>query len=124
MASPINITIARAGIALDHSGVMRSLSIADLAAAASAYDPDREPAPIVVGDPTLADPAVGWIGNLVAANGQLVASLSDTLPAFNDAARSGRYAKIAASWYMPATPPTRGQAHGICGMSVLAAARR
>jgi hypothetical protein len=77
-----------------------------LAAIAEAYDPSADPAPLVIGHPKLDAPAYGWVKSLAVDGGELVAVPDpDKLePAFAEAVRAGRYAKVSASFYPPQHP--------------------
>ena len=103
MDSPPPIEIFRPGTFTDMHGQTHSFSRADLAAAAAAYDPAVDQAPIVIGHPQLDTPAYGWIDRLEMDGDRLVAVPVDVEPAFAEAVRTKRYKKISASWYPPAS---------------------
>ena len=66
--------IFRAGTRRDNNGREVTISAADVAACAAAYDPAKHEAPIVIGHPKTEDPAYGWIKGLSAdAAGNLAA---------------------------------------------------
>lgn len=86
---------------------------ADLQGSASAYDPDSDSAPLVVGHPKLDAPAFGWVKGLKVEGGHLVADVDPgTLePAFAEAVRGRRYPKVSASFYPPAHPSNPKPGH-------------
>ncbi|WP_066546710.1 hypothetical protein [Sphingomonas sp. CCH15-F11] len=99
------IRLFRPGTFTSNEGRVVSLSEADLAAIAAAYDPDADPAPLVVGHPRLNDPAYGWVGRLAVEDGELIADELDRVePSFAETVREGRYAKVSAQFYMPGDP--------------------
>ncbi|WP_336958735.1 hypothetical protein [Sphingobium aquiterrae] len=102
--TPPTIRIFRPGTFTSNEGTVVSLSDADLAATAAAYDPSADPAPLVIGHPALDDPAYGWVKGLTVDGGELVAVPDRVEPAFAEAVREGRYAKVSARFYPPAHP--------------------
>ncbi|MGE4321776.1 MAG: hypothetical protein AB7E60_01950 [Sphingobium sp.] len=102
--TPPVIRIFRPGTFVSNEGQSLSFSEADLAAAAAAYDRDADPAPLVVGHPAIDAPAYGWVKGLVLKGGELVAEPERIEPAFAEAVRAGRYAKVSARFYPPAHP--------------------
>jgi len=102
--TPPSIRIARSGTFKSNEGVEVNFSEADLAAAAAAYDPASDPAPLVIGHPQLDDPAYGWVKSLAVEGGELVALPSDIEPSFAEAVRNRRYAKVSARFYTPDHP--------------------
>lgn len=106
------IEIFRAGrhVALD--GTEHTITHADVAAIAAAYDPAVGEAPHVIGHPQLNGPAYGWVRKLEARDGVLFAAQSDQVdPAFAEIVEKGRYKKRSASFFGPDTPgnPTPGR---------------
>lgn len=100
------IRIMRPGVFTSVEGQTVEFGSADLAAAAAAYDPDSDPAPLVIGHPALDAPAYGWVSKLRIEGDHLVAEPDpDRLePAFAEAVRAGRYRKVSASFYPPRHP--------------------
>lgn len=102
--------IFRAGTRTDNNGNTVTITDADLAAAASAYDPKRHEAPVVVGHPKTDAPAYGWVSGLRAKDGVLTADFAQVDEGFADLVKAGRYKKVSASFYPPTSPnnPTPG----------------
>lgn len=98
------IRIARVGTFTSNEGVQVSFGAADLAAAAAAYDPKDDPAPLVVGHPRLDDPAYGWVSGLSVQDGELVATPDKVEPSFAEMVREGRFPKVSARFYPPTHP--------------------
>lgn len=98
------IRIARVGTFTSNEGVQVSFGAADLAAAAAAYDPKDDPAPLVVGHPRLDDPAYGWVSGLSVQDGELVATPDRVEPSFAEMVREGRFSKVSARFYPPEHP--------------------
>lgn len=96
------IEIFRAGAHTDIHGNTHTLSEADLAASAEAYDPALHEAPLVVGHPKLDAPAFGWVKSLQAASDRLAAIPSQVQAAFAEQVAGGAYKKVSASFYPPA----------------------
>lgn len=103
MNDPKPIQIFRPGRHVALSGDVLEFSEADLAACAAAYDPARHEAPIVVGHPKLDAPAYGWVKSLAFA-GTLEAGPHQVEPAFAEMVAAGRFKKISASFFSPASP--------------------
>lgn len=103
-ATTPTIRIARCGTFVSNEGVSVTFGEAELAAAASAYNATRDPAPLVIGHPALDDPAYGWVDDLRVEDGALVASASRIEPSFAELVREGRYAKVSARFYPPRHP--------------------
>ncbi|WP_043224802.1 hypothetical protein [Burkholderia glumae] len=101
-AKPIHIF--RAGTQTDMSGRVLEFAEADLAATATAYDPKRHEAPIVIGHPRDNAPAWGWVASLSASAGNLQAEPAQVDPAFAELVDAGRYKKVSASFYHPDSP--------------------
>lgn len=102
--TPPTIRIARAGTFTSNEGVQVSFAAADLAAAAAAYDPSADPAPLVIGHPKLDDPAYGWVSGLAVDGDALVATPDKVEPSFAEMVRDGRYPKVSARFYPPQHP--------------------
>ena len=85
------------------SGAALDFSVDDLAASAAAYDPALSEAPIVVGHPVTDAPAYGWVKSLAFAGGGLEAEPDQVDPAFAEMVAAGRFKKISASFYPPAS---------------------
>lgn len=100
------IKIMKPGTFTSVEGVKVSFSLADLEAAAAAYDPASDPAPMVIGHPKIDAPAYGWAKQLRVEDGHLVADPDParTHPEFAEAVRGGRYAKVSGKFYLPADP--------------------
>lgn len=96
--------IFRAGTRTDANGNTVTITHADLAAAAQAYDPKVHEAPIVVGHPKADAPAYGWVSGLKAENGVLTADFDQVDEGFVDLVKAGRYKKVSASFYPPTSP--------------------
>lgn len=96
--------IFRAGTRTDANGNTVTITHADLAAAAQAYDPKVHEAPIVVGHPKADAPAYGWVSGLKAENGVLTADFAQVDEGFADLVKAGRYKKVSASFYPPTSP--------------------
>lgn len=103
MSTPL-LHIFRAGTYQALAGQTVTLSAADLAATAAAYDPARHEAPLVVGHPADNGPAWGWVAGLAATGADLHASARDVAADFAAAVRARRYAKISASFWPPTHP--------------------
>ncbi len=94
--------IFRAGTHIDSRGQTLTITAADLAATAAAYDPALHEAPLVIGHPALDDPAYGWVESLSATgDGALEAAPRQVDLAFAELVAAGRYKKISASFYRP-----------------------
>lgn len=98
---PQPIHIFRAGTHVAADGRSVSFSDADLAAAASAYDPAVHEAPLVIGHPKDTAPAYGWVAGMIAQGGELHAIPAKVNAEFAELVRSGAYAKVSASFYLP-----------------------
>jgi hypothetical protein len=97
------IQIFKPGKHTASSGVALSFTEADLKASASAYDPAKHEAPIVVGHPSHDAPAYGWVKSLSYADG-LDAEPQQVDPAFAEMVDRGAFKKISASFYSPDSP--------------------
>lgn len=99
--TPTPIRIFRTGTFTSVEGTVVSFGADELAAIVAAYDPVSDPAPFVIGHPKMDDPAFGWAGSLAVEGDVLVAMPDRIEPAFAEAVREGRYAKISAQFYPP-----------------------
>lgn len=96
--------IFAAGTHTDQSGNKVTLTEADIAASAAAYDPSKHEAPLVVGHPRTDDPAYGWVSSAFAEGKDLHADPSQVDPAFAEMVQQGRFKKISSSFYAPSAP--------------------
>lgn len=96
--------IFRAGTRTDHNGNTVTITEADVAQAAAAYDPELNQAPIVIGHPADNAPAYGWVAGLSADGGVLSADFAQVDDGFKELVNAGRYKKVSASFYPPAHP--------------------
>ncbi|WDF73490.1 hypothetical protein [Novosphingobium sp. KACC 22771] len=99
-----SIRIARVGTFTSNEGVKVSFGAKELAAAASAYDPASDPAPLVVGHPKIDAPAYGWVSGLAMDGDVLVATPDKIEPSFAELVRKGSYPKVSAQFYTPDHP--------------------
>ncbi|WP_296699803.1 hypothetical protein [Thiocapsa sp. UBA6158] len=104
MSTPSLLHIFRAGTYQAMAGQSITLTPADLAATAAAYDPARHEAPLVVGHPVGNGPAWGWVSGLSADGADLSATPRDVAAEFAEAVRARRYAKVSASFWPPTHP--------------------
>lgn len=100
-AAAQTITILRSGAGIGLDGKTSVLSETDLAGLVASYDALGNPAPIVVGQPKLDDPAYGWIKRLGLAGSGVQATVEHIEPAFAAAVKAGSYPTISASLYRP-----------------------
>lgn len=100
------IRVIKPGTFTSVEGKKVTFSLADLEAAAAAYDPENDPAPLVIGHPTLEAPAYGWAKSLRVEDGHLIAEPDPAKlePAFAEAVRAGRYRKVSGRFYQPDSP--------------------
>lgn len=103
MANSKPLQIFKPGRHTAMSGAELAFSEADLAASAAAYDPALSEAPIVVGHPVTDGPAYGWIKALAFSGSALEAEPDQVDPAFAEMVSAGRFKKISASFYPPAS---------------------
>ena len=99
--APVAIEIFRAGKQTDMHGREVSISRADLAAIADAYDPAKHEAPLVIGHPQVNAPAYGWVKGLRVDGDTLLADAHQVDPAFAAIVNEGRYKKRSASFLLP-----------------------
>lgn len=104
MSAPSLLHIFRAGTYQAMAGQSVTLTPADLAATAAAYDPARHEAPLVLGHPQDNAPAYGWVAGLSADKDDLHAAPRDVAVEFAEAVRARRYSKISASFWPPTHP--------------------
>ncbi|MFN3437801.1 MAG: peptidase [Acidovorax sp.] len=90
-----------AGTHTDQGGNKVTLTAADIAASAAAYDPAKHEAPLVVGHPRTDDPAYGWVSSAFAEGKDLHADPAQVDPAFAEMVQQGRFKKISSSFYAP-----------------------
>jgi hypothetical protein len=83
------------------SGAVIEFAQSDLAATAGAYDPALHEAPLVIGHPTLAAPAYGWVSALRLEGQSLEATPRKVDPVFAQAVQSGSYGKVSAAFFRP-----------------------
>ncbi|WP_342237183.1 hypothetical protein [Inquilinus sp. OTU3971] len=91
----------RAGTRTDASGARVTITAADLAASAAAYDPAVRPAPLVIGHPKTEDPAWGWVGKVEASGNTLRVVPERVEAAFAQLVNDGRYENVSACFYRP-----------------------
>ncbi|GKT21667.1 peptidase [Acidovorax sp. SUPP3334] len=96
--------IFAAGTHSDQAGNKVTLTAADVAASAAAYDPAKHEAPLVVGHPRTDDPAYGWVSSAFAEGKDLHADPAQVDPAFAEMVQQGRFKKISSSFYAPDAP--------------------
>lgn len=98
------IEIFRTGDFMSLEGVKVSFAAADLQAIADAYEPSTDPAPIVVGHPSIDAPAYGWTDHLSVVGDRLVAMPKDIEPSFAEMVNAGRFRRVSAQFYDPDSP--------------------
>ncbi len=96
--------IFKSGTRTDNNGRKVTITDADVAQAAAAYDPKLHEAPLVIGHPKTDAPAYGWVGSLQADGGVLSADFAQMDDDFVSLVQSGRYKKVSASFYPPDSP--------------------
>ncbi|QPF74199.1 hypothetical protein G8A07_15595 [Roseateles sp. DAIF2] len=102
---PTGIEIFRSGTRTAENGQTYTITDADVAAAAAAYDPSLHEAPLTVGHPEGDQPAYGWVRRLSAENGVLtIAEHGQVEPQFAEMVQAGRFKKRSASFYQPTDP--------------------
>ncbi|MDZ7870775.1 MAG: hypothetical protein U5L02_16515 [Rheinheimera sp.] len=99
--APKPLEIFRTGQQTDVSGRTWNFTEADMQAAVAAYDPALFAAPLVVGHPTLNDPAYGWVNKLEIKDGLITAEPKDVEAQFAALVNEGRFSKMSASWFPP-----------------------
>ncbi|TXH98140.1 MAG: peptidase [Rheinheimera sp.] len=98
---PKLLEIFRTGQQTDVTGRTWNFTEADMQAAVAAYDPTLFAAPLVVGHPTLNDPAYGWVNKLDIKDGLITAEPKDVEAQFAALVNEGRFPKMSASWFPP-----------------------
>lgn len=98
------IDLFRAGTRTALSGEQVTITAADLVASAAAYDPALRAAPLVIGHPKIEDPAYGWVKELQADGGRLVAIPEQVEAQFALIVNEGRYRNVSAEFYKPTSP--------------------
>ena len=107
---PKPLQIFRPGRQTASSGESFTYTEADLRACASAYDPAKHEAPLVVGHPNTDDPAYGWVKALTFEAGHLEAQSHQVDPAFAELVNGGKFKHMSAAFWRPtaATNPVPG----------------
>lgn len=95
------IRIFKPGSFTSVDGSRHSFSRDDLVQAAAAYDPEGDPAPLVIGHPAIDHPAYGWATGLRLEGDELIADVGQVEPGFAETVNAGRYRKVSASFYPP-----------------------
>lgn len=103
-AAVTTIAILRPGTFLDTDRAKHRFGAAELAEIAASYDPVADPAPIVIGQPAIGDPAYGWIAALAIDGDTLKATLRSVDPTFAAHHGAGRFRQLAPSLYGPSSP--------------------
>lgn len=104
-ALPTDIEVFRAGTRTADDGSVHTITEADLAASAAAYDPAVHEAPHTVGHPKHNAPAYGWIERFAVQGGVLqIAASKQVEPQFAEMVASGRVKKRSISFYQPTDP--------------------
>lgn len=108
-----DLVILKPTCAVDLHGQRYCFTANDIAATASAYDPARFAAPLVIGHPAgdASSPAHGWIRRLtVDAAGALVATVEQVSDAIKALIAAGSYRHLSSSFWPPTHPsnPTPG----------------
>ncbi|MBB4845022.1 hypothetical protein HNP55_003568 [Paucibacter oligotrophus] len=99
---PDGIEIFRSGTRTAENGQVYTITDADVAATAAAYDPSLHEAPLTVGHPEGDHPAYGWVRRLVAEDGVLkIAEHDQVEPQFAEMVQAGRFKKRSAAFYHP-----------------------
>ncbi|MBF9263601.1 hypothetical protein [Paracidovorax cattleyae] len=99
---PTDIEVFSAGTRTADDGSVHTITEADLAASAAAYDPAVHEAPHTVGHPQHNAPAYGWIERFTVRNGVLqIAASKQVEPQFAELVASGRVKKRSMSFYHP-----------------------
>lgn len=107
------IEVFRVGTFSDMTGTPQTIKRETLASIAASYDPEANPAPVVIGHPETDAPAFGWVDRLFVENDVLKATMRDVVPEFADAVKAGRYKRVSISLFMPNSTanPTPGDFH-------------
>lgn len=102
-----DLVILKPTCAVDMHNHRYCFSPRDIAATASAYDPARFAAPLVIGHPAsdASSPAHGWIKRLtVDAAGALVATVEQVSATLKTLIKAGSYRHLSASFWPPTHP--------------------
>ncbi|WER10630.1 hypothetical protein PUH89_06545 [Rhodobacter capsulatus] len=107
------IEVFRVGTFSDMAGTPQTIKRETLASIAATYDPEANPAPVVIGHPETDAPAFGWVDRPFVENDVLKANLRDVVPEFADAVKAGRYKRVSISLFTPGSTanPTPGDFH-------------
>ena len=98
------LEIFKPGTHVAMSGASISFTEADLRASASAYDPAKHEAPLVIGHPAVDAPAYGWAKSMNFADGVATVEPDQVDTAFAELVNRGAFKKISASFYLPDAP--------------------
>lgn len=99
------IQIFRPGTFIDANGVIVTLTAADLAASARAYNPELHEAPFVIGHPKADDQAWGWAKAVSFSDDEgMVVEPHQVNVEFSEQVQAGAYKKVSASFYGPDAP--------------------
>lgn len=98
------IDVFRSGTFTPMGGTPQTITEENLREIAASYDPEVHPAPIVIGHPDVDMPAYGWVESLAVQDGVLKASLTETVPAFADLVKAGRYKRVSIALFTPKAP--------------------
>lgn len=102
---PAGIEIFAAGTRTDDAGNIHTITAADLAACAAAYDPKLHEAPLCVGHPANDKPAYGWVAKAaVQDGGRLVMDTKDVDAQFAEMVLQRKFSKRSTSFYSPTHP--------------------
>lgn len=93
------LEIFRPGTRVAMSGSVVAFTESDLAACATAHDPAKHEAPIVIGHPTHDAPAYGWVKRLEFREGALFAHPHQVESSFAEAVNAGRRKTISPAFY-------------------------
>jgi len=96
------IEIFRLGRHTDVNGVVVEFGQAEAEGLIAGYDAGANPAPMVVGHPSLDAPAYGWVTGLALDGDAIVAECGQIEPQFAELHRAGRFKKVSATFYPPA----------------------
>lgn len=98
---PSGIEIFKAGVRVDDAGVAHTITAADVAATAAAYDPALHEAPLCVGHPEHNLPAYGWVAGLSHQGDVLTMDSKQVEVQFAEMVKAGRVKKRSACFYPP-----------------------
>lgn len=99
---PPGIEVFAAGTRTADDGSVHTITAADLAASAAAYDPAVHEAPHTIGHPKDNAPAYGWIERFTVQDGVLqIAASKQVEPQFAELVADGRIKKRSMSFYHP-----------------------